>query len=190
MPINLELTTNRLVLQPLSTKDVDLVVELFTDEEIMKYSGGIQPRKNLIDKMRLYTRRGGNGCLGIWSIADKLTTEALGTISLVPLPIDRNDTDWDLLIEDQYPDDEIEIGYFLRRVAWGRGYATEAAGRLLRLAFEESPLDAVVAVTDPKNSSSKHVLEKIGFESTGDRFAYGEDVSGFQLLRKNWLARQ
>ena len=89
------------------------------------------------------------------------------------------------MVEDQLPDGEVEIGYFLKRIAWGNGYATEAAQRILQFAFEE-----VVAVTDPENRRSRRVLEKIDFLSTGIRRAYGEDLPGFQIIRESWLGRQ
>ena len=91
--------------------------------------------------MRFHIRRGGNGCIGKWCISDRITGESLGTISLFPLPTDTDDTDWVQLIEDQFPKEDIEIGYFLRRVAWGRGYAAEAVQRVLRFVFEHSPLE-------------------------------------------------
>ena len=114
----------------------------------------------------------------------------LGTTALTPLPIDKDDPDWEQLIEGQLPDGEVEIGYFLKRGAWGNGYATEASERILRFVFEDSPLKEVVAVTDPGNQSSKQILEKIGFISTGIRRAYREDLSGFKITRKIWLGRQ
>ena len=85
---------------------------------------------------------------------------------------------------------EVEIGYFLKRITWGHGYATQAVECILRFAFEDSPLEEVVAVTDPGNQSSRRVLEKIGFLSTGIRRAYREELSGFQITREDWLGRQ
>ena len=190
MPINLELTTKRLALKPISQNDVGLVVEMFTDEQIMKYVGGRVSKEKIVEEMRVHIRRGGNGCIGKWCISDRITGESLGTIALLPLPTDKDDTDWVQLIEDQFPKEDIEIGYFLRRVAWGRGYATEAVQRVLRFVFEHSPLEKIVALRHPRNNNSRRVLEKTGFESTGVRRSYGEDLPGFQIVRENWLSRQ
>ncbi|SVB26986.1 uncharacterized protein METZ01_LOCUS179840, partial [marine metagenome] len=188
--VDLQLTTKRLVLRPLSINDMSLVIEMFTDEQVMQYAGGTTLKKKIVGEMQMYTRRGGNGCVGVWCICDQTTGASLGSIALLPLPTDKDDTDWGQLIEDQLPASEIEIGYFLKRSAWGNGYATEAAERILRFAFEDSPLGEVVAVIDPRNQSSRRVLEKIGFVSTGTRLAYGEDLPGFQIIREDWLARQ
>jgi RimJ/RimL family protein N-acetyltransferase len=60
------------------------------------------------------------------------------------------------------PSDEIALSYVLRPASWGRGIATEAAGRLLRHAFEVQGLETVMAVTMAGNTASKRVLEKLG----------------------------
>ena len=163
---------------------------MFTDAQVMKYSGGTIAKEKIVEEMEMYTRRGGSGCIGVWCICDRTTGEWLGTTALTPLPVDKDDTDWEQVVEDLLPDGEVEIGYFLKRIAWGHGYATEAADRILRFAFEDSPLEEVVAVTDLGNQSSRQVLEKIGFLSTGIRRAYRQELSGFQITREDWLGRQ
>ncbi|MDP6140364.1 MAG: GNAT family N-acetyltransferase [Arenicellales bacterium] len=188
--MELQLITKRLTLRPLSINDVGLAIEMFTDEQVMKYAGGTVAKEKIIEEMEMWTHRGGNGCIGVWCICDRTTGESFGSTALTPLPIDKDDTDWEQVVEDQLPDGEMEIGYFLKRTAWGNGYATEAVERILRFAFEDSPLEEVVAVIDPKNESSRRVLEKTGFLSTGIRRAYGEDLPGFQIIRENWLGRQ
>ena len=158
---------------------------MVTDEQVMEYAGGTVAKEKIIEEMEMWTRRGGNGCIGVWCICDRTTGERFGSTALTPLPIDKDDPDWEQVVKDQMPDGEVEIGYFLKRTAWGNGYATEAADRILRFAFEGSPLEEVVAVTDPENWGSRRVLEKIGFLSTGIRRAYGEDLPGFQITRES-----
>lgn len=62
--------------------------------------------------------------------------------------IDAEDTQWELLQGNDLPDGEIEIGYLFKRSTWGKGVATEACRRLLRFAFEETPLTEVVGVIE------------------------------------------
>jgi RimJ/RimL family protein N-acetyltransferase len=59
------------------------------------------------------------------------------------------------------PDDEIELGYRLRRSAWGRGYATEGLRALIRRAFELG-IRRVFAQTMAVNLASRRVMEKSG----------------------------
>ena len=55
-----------------------------------------------------------------------------------------------------------ELGYWLGRPFWGRGYATEATRRVLRLAFEVCGRTLVWACPEPSNPASRRVLEKCG----------------------------
>jgi ribosomal-protein-alanine N-acetyltransferase len=84
------------------------------------------------------------------------------------------------------------LGYCLDDAAWGRGYATEAAGALLRWAFGTLDLNRVQAETDTRNLASARVLEKLGFVREGtlreDCVVNGEvsDSWVFGLLRREW----
>lgn len=59
------------------------------------------------------------------------------------------------------------LGFCLNRDAWGQGYATEAAGELLRWAFDTFDLNRVQAEADTRNIASARVLEKLGFQLEG-----------------------
>ena len=84
------------------------------------------------------------------------------------------------------------LGYVLTESAWGRGYATEAAGALLQWAFDSLDLNRVQAETDTRNASSAHVLEKLGFAREGtlreDCVVNGEvsDSWVYGLLKRDW----
>ena len=135
-------------------------------------------------------RRGGNGGIGIWCIADRRTGEKLGDTYLLPMPIDEDDTDFSLVVMGQMPDADIEIGYFLKRSAWGRGYATEVCKRLLQFAFQEVSLNEVVASVEDGNVASKHVLEKSGLLDRGRTRSYGQDSPIYRITRDEWNTLQ
>jgi ribosomal-protein-alanine N-acetyltransferase len=163
---------------------------MFTDPEVMKYVSDVSDEETVTAEMDAYLRRGAGGRIGIWCMLRRDTGEKLGTSILLPLPIEQDDTDWSLLREDSYPDGEIEVGYILRRSAWGNGYATEACRRLVQFAFEETELDEIVAVTDPENAVSQKVLRKCGLRDEGSRRAYAADVPAFRISRQQWLESQ
>ena len=56
----------------------------------------------------------------------------------------------------------VEVGWRLARVAWGLGYATEAARAALDLGFDRFGLDEIVSMTVPRNVRSRRVMEKLG----------------------------
>ena len=180
----------RLRLRPLEEADLELGFEMFTDPQVMKYAGGVQTEAQIAAEMTLCVRRCCGGCVGVWCVMLRETQEKLGTAALLPLPIDKDDTDWDLVDGPDLPDAEIEIGYFLKPAAWGKGFASEAARTLLDFAFRETPLQEIVAVTDPENAGSQNVLRKVGFRDTGTRRAYAMELPGFLITREQWRGRQ
>ena len=57
-----------------------------------------------------------------------------------------------------------ELGYWLGKKYWGKGFATEAVCRLLELGFNELNLNEIYAAYKVGNEASKKVLEKSGFQ--------------------------
>jgi RimJ/RimL family protein N-acetyltransferase len=188
--VNLELETDRLLLRPLVENDWEMALETFMDPEVMKFVADVGSEEALAEEMKTAIRRGAEGRIGVWCVLQRETGEKLGTAILLPLPIEEDDTDWSLVQEDRYPDADIEVGYILKRSAWGNGYATEACRRLVQFAFEETELDEIVAVTDPRNAASEKVLRKCGLRDEGLRRAYAEECSAFRISRQQWLELQ
>lgn len=60
-----------------------------------------------------------------------------------------------------------EIGYWVRKSAWGQGYATECAGALMRYAFDVMGARHVCIEHADGNEASRRVIEKLGFEKEG-----------------------
>ena len=148
----IDLETPRLILRPLMVEDVDWLIDLFTDPEVNRFLQGDacppeQARRTAEAVVYLDLKRCWFGC---WAIQDKATGDVHGWTELSKL------RPW------SGPSDEIALSYVLRRASWGRGIATEAAGRLLRHAFEAQQLERVTAVIMAGNTASKRVLEKLG----------------------------
>jgi len=188
--MNLDLHSQRLILAPFAPDDLDLSFEMFTDPAVVKYAGGVMSKTAILRNLPNWTKRGGNGCIGIWTISDRSTGEKYGSAALLPMPIEEEDTDYNLVIPGKMPEGDIEIGYFLKRSAWGYGYATEACHRLLRFAFQETPLQEVVATFDKENLASRNVLEKAGFADRGTMQCYGKDGLNFRITYDEWSRLQ
>lgn len=62
-----------------------------------------------------------------------------------------------------------ELGYWIGRPYWGRGYASFGVKMLLEFAFHNLRLRQVRAVVLQQNPASRRVLEKNGFRATAER---------------------
>jgi [ribosomal protein S5]-alanine N-acetyltransferase len=88
------------------------------------------------------------------------------------------------------PSGAAELGFWLGRPWWGRGFATEAAQAVLRLGFRDQRLPGFTSAHFADNRASERVLIKLGFEATGRGTiacaARGVDVPAVSY----WLDRQ
>ena len=182
------LESDRLRYRPISARDIDIATEIFTDPEVIKYVCDLATPEQVAENLPTDCRRGAGGRLGIWIISRKDSGEKIGTAVLLPIPIDQDDTDFSLLVPEKYPDAEIEVGYLLKRDAWGQGFATEACRRMVRFGFENTKLDEIKATADPDNIVSHKVLKKSGLKDQGLRYAYRCQCAGFGITREEWMA--
>jgi RimJ/RimL family protein N-acetyltransferase len=149
-----EIETSRLRLRPWSPADRSAVERMSTDPVMMRYitSGRIWSREEVdgfFDRQKANLETYGF-CLGALVLKDN--GEVVGISGLQPLDIPG----------------EIELGWWVWKDYWGRGYATEAAREVIRFGFETAGLRRLVAVIDPPNIASIRVAEKLGlrFERT------------------------
>ncbi|MBR2353528.1 MAG: GNAT family N-acetyltransferase, partial [Clostridia bacterium] len=68
-----------------------------------------------------------------------------------------------------FPHNGAEIGYVLHPDFHGKGYATEAAARVVRYGFETLGLHRIEAKFMQGNDASLHVMEKLGMRLEGYR---------------------
>ncbi|WP_456441287.1 GNAT family N-acetyltransferase [Psychroserpens sp.] len=61
-----------------------------------------------------------------------------------------------------------DIGWRLKKRAWGNGYATEGAKKCLEFAFKELNLEKIISVFTEKNTKSEHIMKKIGMDKIGE----------------------
>ncbi|KAJ6789622.1 hypothetical protein PWT90_09364 [Aphanocladium album] len=84
-----------------------------------------------------------------------------------------------------------ELGYWFTPAAWGRGYATEAVGALLRWLLQTWPgVHRVQAVTFSSNPQSGRVLAKCGFTFEGVQREAAEKGGVLQDLHVYAVLRQ
>lgn len=133
------LETDRLALLRFTGDDVDNVVELDSDPEVMRYLTGGKPtprevvREDIVPRWLAYYERYDG--YGFWAVIEKLTGQFLGWFHFRPHP--------DGLRSDGTARAGVELGYRLRRAAWGKGYATEGSRALIRKGFTELGVERV-----------------------------------------------
>lgn len=74
----------------------------------------------------------------------------------------------------------IEIGWRLKKSAWGQGYATEGAAKCLAWGFETFGFQEVFSFTACLNTRSERIMQKIGMEKMGT-FAHPKLAPGHPL---------
>jgi RimJ/RimL family protein N-acetyltransferase len=150
--VDVLLETERLLLRRFTPADVDHLFDLDSDPDVMRYLNGGTPtprdavEHDILPRM-IRSYEGGAG-IGYWATIERATGDFLGWINL------RRGVRGD--------GEEAEMGYRLRKAAWGHGYATEGARALLRLAFADPTLRRVFAITYQDNLASRRVMEKCG----------------------------
>jgi [ribosomal protein S5]-alanine N-acetyltransferase len=99
-----------------------------------------------------------------------------------------------LRVED--PHQHAELGYWLGVPYWRQGYATEAAGEMLRYGFVELGLHRIFASHFRHNPASGRILLKLGMRYEGcqrehlrkwDQFV---DSELYGVLRQEWKDRE
>ncbi|TDR23702.1 GNAT family N-acetyltransferase [Marinicella litoralis] len=143
------LTTDRLSLTELDSKDAAFIFDLFNDEDCIRFIGdrGIKTGSDASEYLqtRLIDSYQKNG-FGLYKATLKTDDEPMGICGLV-----KRD-------EHNPPD----IGFaFLPQFRSG-GYCTEAAQAILNWARDQRISDEILAYTNPDNFASIRVLEKIG----------------------------
>lgn len=123
----------------------------------------------LIDRIETHFDEHGHG---LWAVEVKDGAPCVGFVGLAHVPFETAFTP------------AVEIGWRLAHSAWGHGYASEAAKRALRFAFEDAGLAEVVSFTVPHNTRSRAVMERIGLvRDPADDFDHPRLPEGHRLRR-------
>ncbi len=66
--MELELTSERLLLRPFDPSDIELAVKMATDPDVMEFYSGAVSEAEIVAKAVNFNRRAGGGCIGIWTV--------------------------------------------------------------------------------------------------------------------------
>jgi RimJ/RimL family protein N-acetyltransferase len=142
--------TARLVMRRWRDADRDPFAAMNADPEVMRYLRAPLDRAASdasVDRMEELFR--GQG-FGLWALEVAATGEFIGFTGLNPMP-------------DGVPGaGGMEAGWRLARRAWHHGYATEAAGAAIGVAFTGAGLDEIWSMTAVLNQPSQAVMRRLG----------------------------
>jgi [ribosomal protein S5]-alanine N-acetyltransferase len=176
-----QLETQRLILRELDFSDQKDLFEMDSDPEVHLFIGN-NPVKSMdeitgvIQMLRAQYKENG---IARWAVVDKITKECVGWSGLKYVNQSVNN------VRNFY-----ELGYRFKRKHWGKGFATESSIAVVNYGFENLKIDAIFAMTDPKNENSIKVLTKLGFHFL-ETFDYeGDPTNWFELKRKTWEANR
>jgi RimJ/RimL family protein N-acetyltransferase len=174
-----KIETDRLLLKFFELKDAERIRELAGDKDVSDTTLNIPyPYERGMAEEWISTReiKFESGESVHFAIILKSTQELIGAIGLV---IDKGFN-------------RGELGYWIGKAYWNRGYATEGSRAVLEYGFNQLLLHKITASHFARNPSSGKVLCKIGMKKEGSLKkhvikgnAY-EDLVVYGLLRKEW----
>ncbi len=146
----MKIETARLILRPWRESDAESLY-LYAKDPAVGPIAGWKPHQSVQESLAIIQNvLNGAEC---YAICEKEHNIAIGCIEL------RLNGHTDMTDND----DECELGYWLGRPFWGRGYTPEAAEAILHRAFDELKMTTVWCGYYDGNSKSKRVQEKLGF---------------------------
>ena len=152
-----ELRTDRLLLRHWTDADLAPYAALNADPAVMEYFPEPLTRAQSDASANAIRTFLSLHDFGLWAVQ----APELGFIGFVGLSIPS----WEAAFTPC-----VEIGWRLARVAWGHGYATEAARACLDYGFSTVGVSEVLSFTAVQNQRSRAVMERIGMthDAAGD----------------------
>lgn len=172
------LETERLLLRRLELEDADRVEELASDYELAKTTLNVPhpyPVGSAADFIRSMWAAEEKGLVA-FAVVEKESESLIGIINIKQtLAFKRG-----------------ELGYWIGRPFWGKGYGTEAARAMVAHGFETLGLNKVFAGAFADNPGSWRIMEKVGMKHEGTwrqhamRDGRFVDLTYYGLLRREY----
>jgi ribosomal-protein-alanine N-acetyltransferase len=163
------IATDRLHLRPFLESDARRLHQILMEEGVLRYFPNPDPpsldrvRQFIMKQLEHWEKHG----FGRWAVHSKANDELIGWNGLQHLP----------------KTDEIEIGFLLSKVYWGKGLATEGGKAGLKYGFETLKLERIVGIVHPENTASQGVLKKLGLVFVSEAEYFGMHVHRYVAQR-------
>lgn len=179
---NVIITTERLVLRPWRTSDLDDFFEYASVDGVGQMAGW-KPHENKEESLAILNRF----IEGKKTFAIEYRGKVIGSLGV--------ETYNETLFPEYAKLRCRELGFVLSKEYWGQGITPEAVREVLRWLFEEKDLDALFCGHFVWNSQSARVQEKCGFHEVKrhefkTRLGTVEDCVTNIITKEEWAARQ
>jgi ribosomal-protein-alanine N-acetyltransferase len=174
-----ELSTERLLLRPLTLDDAPTIQKLAGDKAVASTTGRIpHPYEDGMAEAWIGTHQQAfeEDKEAVFGITLKEDGTLLGCIGLT---INREH-------------ERAALGYWIGKPYWGNGYCTEAARAAVQFGFEELGLNRIYATHFTRNPASGRVMAKIGMTHEGchrehfKKWGVPEDLVTYAILRSEF----
>lgn len=172
------LETERLILRPIEETDVSALFPLINDADVARdmmsvphpypeeeYAPWIRQAREKMERREQFDM----------AIVLKETGLPIGSCGIMNIS-------WDHM--------RGEIGYWLGKPYWGRGYMTDAARRMIEFGFHELGFERIHAYCFTRNGASARVLEKVGLMREGHIRHAIKKADGFHDLYLYGIIRE
>ncbi|MBV8245258.1 MAG: GNAT family N-acetyltransferase [Candidatus Eremiobacteraeota bacterium] len=164
--------TDRLLLREMEAPDADFYFRLHSDPEVLRYLAGSPPASIEEQRARIATHRQvyyADRGFGLYAVTDRASGALLGRAGFLVWEFDGVT--------------EIEVAYTIAPEAWGKGYATEAAGAVRDYGFHKLDKARLISLIMPANAASIRVVEKLGARYERNVDVMGHDARMYVHLR-------
>ncbi len=177
------ITTKRLILRPYRIDDAPRIEKLVSEKDIAKSTLNIPhpyPENSAKDFVTFALDMEKQGKMLSFAIIEKDENVLIGSVSFnLKKDFDRG-----------------ELGYWIGKPYWNKGYGSEAAKALIRYGFGTLGLNRIYAAAFEQNPGSWRLMEKIGLKYEGtlrehvQRDGIHHDLRYYGLLRKDYHDNQ
>lgn len=167
--MSLVLETQRLLLRPILESELNALHSIFIDPYVRKYLCDDkvfslqQVEEMLIESQKLFNEKK----FGLWFIKTKDEKKIIGFAGL-----------W-YFFNEQQP----QLAYALLPQATKKGYASEAANKIIEYSFNELGYQYLLASCDEPNVESRKVAERLGMREVEERTVNGNSLLFFRIER-------
>jgi [ribosomal protein S5]-alanine N-acetyltransferase len=164
--------TSRLLLRRPTQKDIRILSDLWCNEQVQQFMGGILSQEDAEARMIGILSQWEESKVELWTVCEREENNLVGLCGFGMF------------------ESETELIYKLFPAFWGRGYATEAATACIAYGFQTLELDHIIGVTQEGNQRSQHILEKLGMRHRRTLWKWEAVQRVYELDRTVWLTEQ